>query len=217
MKKLFVSIFAAALMLLGSRAQAQVVPGAGYLFSSEKASSEKETTPFHGFYFGASYNFHLVGGLGVAPGLYGSFRAYSAHENAGSPMANYYINGNTREIAINAPVNLTYTADLGPVELWIFAGPVFQYGIRNITTANLAISILGKKINVGDKLNNYEDNGPEYAHLNPFNIFLGGGLGVRIGDVLFTVGYDRSMLDADRRDNNTLVRNQIKAGFNLVF
>ena len=66
MKKLFVSIFAAALMLLGTRAQAQVVPGAGYLFSSEKASSEKETTPFHGFYFGASYNFHLVGGLGVA-------------------------------------------------------------------------------------------------------------------------------------------------------
>lgn len=46
---------------------------------------------------------------------------------------------------------------------------------------------------------------------------IGGGIGFEVGDLLFTVGYDRSLLNYARSDNYTAARNMVKAGINFAF
>ena len=48
-------------------------------------------------------------------------------------------------------------------------------------------------------------------------LYLGGGLGLQIGDILVHVGYDRSMLDIDTDKQTVTARNQLKIGFALDF
>ena len=57
----------------------------------------------------------------------------------------------------------------------------------------------------------------ENGDMNRFNIYLGGGLGFQVGDLLFTVGYDHNLLNIDKTDGVTTNRNQIKAGINFAF
>lgn len=221
MKKIFVSFLAASLMLLGTTANAQLVPGAGYLFASETSTYNGKTsdaTSFHGFYVGASYNVPLAYGLGVAPGLYLDMLLHNENEAAGSSTLGLAFNGSYRELALNLPVNLTYSLELGPVNLVAFAGPVFQCGLVSKTnlTDTIQGDILGFKFSktIGDQVNHYDSEDPLR---NRFNIYLGGGLGVQVGDIMFTVGYDHNLLDIDAIDNVKTGRNQIKAGVNIAF
>lgn len=215
MKKIFATLFAASLMLMGTQAFAQIVPGAGYLLSIEKSSSENssmDATKLNGFYVGASYNIPLVAGLGVAPGFYADMLFY---HGAASLTQYVTLSEHYTELALNLPINLNYRLEVSDnASIYAFAGPVFQVGLMARSTYNGRIDVGPIHINEGDAYNHYD---AENGDMNRFNIYLGGGLGFQVGDILFTVGYDHNLLNVDRTDSWKTNRNQIKAGINFAF
>ena len=151
MKKIFATIFAASLMLIGTQANAQLVPGAGYLYASEQTGSSK-AVDHHGFYFGASYNVPVAAGFGVAPGIYVNMLAYGDSAAKGSSLGSYYVSGSYLEFAVNVPVNLNYKYEFNRnVAVMAFAGPTFQVGLASQTTVSGEVNILGFKVNDGEK------------------------------------------------------------------
>lgn len=214
MKKIFATLLAASLMLIGTQAHAQLTTGAGYFFASEKTGNS-DAVAHHGFYLGASYNIPIVAGLGVAPGLYLDMLAYGKSAANGGSMASYYVAGSYREFAVNVPINVNYKLNLGHnAAFLVYAGPTFQVGIASTTTVTGEVTILGYKVSDGGKYNHYDaDKGDR----NRFNMSVGGGIGFEVGDILFTVGYDRSLLNYSKSDDYTTGRNMIKAGINFVF
>ena len=215
MKKIFATLFAASLMLLGTQSFAQIVPGAGYLLSIEKSSSENssmDATKLNGFYVGASYNIPLVAGLGVAPGFYADMLFY----NGAASLTQYVtLSEHYTELALNLPINLNYRLEVSDnASIYAFAGPVFQVGLMARSTYNGRIDVGPIHINEGDAYNHYD---AENGDMNRFNIYLGGGLGFQVGDILLTVGYDHNLLNVDRTDGWKTNRNQIKAGINFAF
>lgn len=215
MKKIIASVFAAAMLLMGTEAFAQLVPGAGYLLSIEKSKSENsalDAIKLNGFYVGASYNIPLVGGLGVAPGLYADMLFYNGaatvHEIV--TFTEHYT-----ELALNLPVNLNYQFEISDnASIYAFAGPVFQVGLVARSTYNGRIDFGPIHINEGEAYNHYNS---ENGDMNRFNIYLGGGLGFQIGDILLTVGYDHNLLNVDKTEGWKTNRNQIKVGVNFAF
>ena len=215
MKKIIASIFAAAMLLVGTEAFAQLVPGAGYLLSIEKSKSENsalDAIKLNGFYVGASYNIPLVGGLGVAPGLYADMLFYNG---AATFQQLLTFTEHYTELALNLPINLNYQFEIGDnFSLYAFAGPVFQVGLVARSTYNGRIDFGPIHINEGDAFNHYNS---ENGDMNRFNIYLGGGLGFQVGDLLFTVGYDHNLLNVDKTEGWKTNRNQIKVGVNFAF
>ena len=83
---------------------------------------------------------------------------------------------------------------------------------RSTFSSNVSIPY----IHVNDKgsYNHYDkDNGDT----KPFNILLGGGVGVQVGDIQFLVGYDHTLLNVDRVEGFNTGRHQIKVGINFEF
>ena len=222
MRKIITSILLTALLVLCGQARAQIVPGAGYLYSSEvSVSGDSKSDPdvFNGFYVGASYKISLDGGFYVAPGLYANMLLHNESAVKGSSKAGLAVQGTYREVALNVPINLAYMYELNDnVSVMAFAGPVVQFGLISKTTVSgtANVDIFGLKFSYTDgKEVNYYDS--EDGSRNRFNVYLGGGVGVQVGDLLFTLGYDHNLLDIDRYDNIKTNRNQIKVGvsFNL--
>ena len=218
MKKIFATLLAASLLLIGTQAHAQLATGAGYLFASETTStsnSSADAIPHHGFYLGGSYNVPIVAGLGVAPGFYVDMLLYSYNYSAGSAFVGGTVSERYTEVALNVPVNLTYSFEFGrDLALRFFAGPVFQYGVMARSTYNEAVNIGPIHISDGQAYNHYDS---QNGDTNPFNIYLGGGLGFQAGDLMLTVGYDHNLLDIDKSENTKTNRHQIKAGINFLF
>ena len=215
MKKIIASVFAAAMLLMGTEAFAQLVPGAGYLLSIEKSKSENsalDAIKLNGFYVGASYNIPLVGGLGVAPGLYADMLFYNG---AATVREIVTFTEHYTELALNLPVNLNYQLEISDnASIYAFAGPVFQVGLVARSTYNGRIDFGPIHINEGEAYNHYNS---ENGDMNRFNIYLGGGLGFQIGDILLTVGYDHNLLNVDKTEGWKTNRNQIKVGVNFAF
>ena len=208
------------MLLTGSQAFAQLVPGAGYLFSSELGKSEKtseqEAYKLNGFYVGASYNIPLVAGLGVAPGLYADMLFWNGEvrqdfiQGISASVSQHYT-----ELALNLPVNLNYRLKIGEnAALCAFAGPVFQVGLLARSTYNNKVDVGLIHSNEGNAYNHYDS---KIGDTKRFNIYLGGGLGFQVGDLLFTVGYDHNLLNIGRTEGWKTNRNQIKAGINFAF
>ena len=216
MKKIIASVFAAAMLLMGTEAFAQLVPGAGYLLSIEKSKSEKQSldaVKHNGFYVGASYNVPLTGGLGVAPGLYADMLFYNGAATFAQLIT---FSEHYTELAINLPVNLNYRFEISDnASIWAFAGPVFQVGLVARSTYNGRVDYGPIHINEGEAFNHYNS---ENGDMNRFNIYLGGGLGFQVGDLLFSVGYDHNLLNVDKASSGWKTnRNQIKVGVNFAF
>lgn len=216
MKKIITGIFAAAMLLVCVESNAQLVTGAGYLYTSEKTGSS-DAIPYNGFYLGASYNIPIVAGLGIAPGLYADMLFRNTKSSAGGSSAGLTVSGHYRELMVNVPLNLNYGYNVnGNVKLLAFAGPTFQFGILSSTTVSGSanINLFGQSYSYSDsETYDYYENDVR----NRFNIYLGGGIGLQIGDIMFTVGYDHNMMDIDKNDNTTTGRNVIKAGINRCF
>ena len=213
MKKFF--FLAVASLFLSISAGAQLVGGAGYIYSSEKTTGIDGTHPFHGFFVGASYNFPLVSGLGVAPGLYATVLLHNDNTAAGSVKVGYNVMGSDREISLKLPVNLTYRLDLGHDRgIIAYAGPVFQLGVTNSTSVSGSVNFLGFTYGNGDSVNNYDT---KKGSMNRFNVYLGGGVGVQLGDMIFHLGYDHSLMDIDKSTNYVTSRGQLIVGLALEF
>ena len=225
MKKLFVSFFAASLMLLGTQAFAQVVPGAGYLHVIENSknikSGESTGDAFHtnGFYLGASYKIRLGDYFGVAPGFYVDMLFKSVNKDNGATIAGIPIGGsasyNYTEVALNIPVNFSFKYEFTDNAAFVvFAGPTFQYGVMARSTFHGAVSIGGIHYSDGEAYNHYGKDGDS----NPFNILLGGGLGIQIGDIQIIAGYDHTLLNRSKSDTGYYTgAHVIKAGINFAF
>ncbi|MBO6097838.1 MAG: outer membrane beta-barrel protein, partial [Bacteroidales bacterium] len=159
-----------------------------------------------------SYNIPLVGGLGVAPGLYADMLFYNG---AATFQQLLTFTEHYTELALNLPINLNYQFEIGDnFSLYAFAGPVFQVGLVARSTYNGRIDLGPIHINEGDAFNHYNS---ENGDMNRFNIYLGGGLGFQVGDLLFTVGYDHNLLNVDKSEGWKTNRNQIKVGVNFAF
>lgn len=233
MKKLFAIVLSAAALLMGTRANAQLSFGAGWLNSTETTkytSGDPAKTNLNGLYIGGQYNLNVVAGLGVAPGLY--FSTLFADRNNGEAIYSTYSNQRTRyrEFAFNVPVNLNYTFELGrDFNLFVYAGPVFQIAFSSKGTYEASAGVGTVYKSTGKYTLNYFNGkvyGPdnkEVATVNeggiskPFNIYLGGGIGIQAGDIQVIVGYDHSMLNFSNIKDSTTSRSQIKVGIGFSF
>ncbi len=225
MKKIYAIVLSAALVLLGTQAKAQLSVGAGYLNSTETTtitnSNNSSSAGLNGIYVGGQYNLPIVAGLNIAPGLYldmlfGGSKSEAAGTVFGIPVS---ANGSVKytELALNIPVNLNYTFHVGSdFNVFLYAGPVLQYGLLSKSSANAgasagAISIGGNK---PVETNNYDaDNGSR----NPFVVYLGGGAGIQAGALQVILGYDHSLTNISKNTNVNLGRSQIKIGVGYSF
>lgn len=218
MKKI-VSVFAAAaLMLIGTQAYAQLSVGLGYISAQEKtvsttgSNTNTTTLDMSGVYAGAEYNFALpwVDGLGVAPGAYVTATFGKDHsELAGD--------ANHTDIAVNVPVHVTYGLPLSnDFKLIAFAGPALRLGIvRN------DVSKKGNNTNTYDYFGQ-NDNDVVY---NRLNVLVDLGVGIEVADALqVKVGVDFGLLplykfDSSVIDTHTKITRPlgIKVGVGYVF
>lgn len=208
-------------LLIGMQAHAQLVVGAGYLHNIENTKNKEgkaigDAEHLNGFYLGASYNLAFGQHFGVAPGLYLDmlFQSNNIYDATviqgvtGSASSNY------TEVALNLPVNLNCQFEVGSnASVFAFAGPTFQLGLMARSTFNASASIGPIHGSTSDDYDHYGDKGDT----NRFNILLGGGVGVQIGDIQFLLGYDHTLLNASKLESHTMGRHQIKAGINFAF
>lgn len=210
MKKIFATLLAASMMLVGAQAYAQIAVGAGYVNSTQttKAGDNKSSADANGFYVGGSYNLSIAGGLGLAPGLYYEFLSSSTDEAGVAGIAT--VKGTTTEHYVNVPVMLTYGLELMPdCTLFAYAGPTISYGVASSTKVD-ASTVVGS----GSKTtSNYGDN----SSYKPFDVMLGGGVGFNINSFQVKVGYNQGMLNRYDSDNVTLHRGEVHLGVAYMF
>ena len=219
MKKFFAIALSAALLLIGTQANAQLSIGAGYLNSNESTtigSSDPSTTNYNGAYAGFNYNIPIVAGLGIAPGFYASWLTKTNAD--GGSLGPIKVSGKSayNEIALNVPVNVNYSIDLArDTKVFLYAGPIFQYGVMSQTSAEGGVSWGDLKFDTGTKsINNYDaDNGSR----NPFNIYIGGGAGINVAGIQVIVGYDHSLMNGAKSEDVKIGRSQIKVGVGYSF
>lgn len=202
MKKFIFSILAASLMLLGTNAFAQMSVNAGYLNSSLKQGNS--STGADGAYAGISFNIPISGGFAIAPGLYYSMLTSKKTEFWGAA------NGTFMEQAVNVPVYLNYGIDLArDTKFFVFGGPTAQYGLSSKVKHEAGSAAVTEDF--------YKENGSLRYYLNPFNVYLGGGVGFQAAAIQITVGYDYGMMNLDKTGNSDIHRSNLKLGVGFVF
>ena len=208
MKKIFAIVLSAAALLMGTQAYAQLSVGAGWLNSTEKttvtsgSSSSTNSANLNGFYAGAQYNIPIVGGLGVAPGLYFSGLFGKRTDDL------WLTTGESKftELSLNIPVNVNYTIGIGSdFNVILYAGPIFQYGVSCKGEYTIGSTTSTTNYYEGDN------------HRNPFNIYVGGGAGIQAGAFQVLIGYDHSLTNMITQNNTTVGRSQIKLGVGYAF
>lgn len=221
MKKIYALVLTAALLLAGTRANAQLMLGAGYLNSAETltntSSNNAEKADLNGFYAGVTYNIPIAAGLGLAPGVYASMLFGQTASSYNGSFLSASSSNKYNEMAINAPVNLTFSYKVNrDFKVFAYAGPVFQYGLSSKNTVDGKASIGGITFSSDTPtvIDNY--NG-DNASRNPFNIYLGGGAGIQAGSLQVILGYDHSMTNITKLSNYKQSRSQIKVGVGLAF
>ena len=218
MKKIYAILLTAVLLLVGTQAKAQLMLGGGYLNSNETTvhNSNSSVANLNGFYAGFGYNIPVVAGLGVAPGVYATM-LFGASKEGGS-LGPITSSGTVKytEMAVNVPVNVNYAINLNrDTKIFLYAGPVFQYGISSKTETSGSTDVGGLfTINSNGTTDNYEGDNP---NRKPFNIYVGGGAGLQAGAMQIILGYDHSVTNISAKENTQISRSQIKVGFGLAF
>ena len=202
MKKIFTTLLAASLMLLGTQAFAQMSVNAGYLNSTQSfQDSNSKSINSNGAYAGVSFNIPVAGEFGFAPGVYYSLitnKSGGAGTILGIPAS---ASSTFMEHAINVPLYFNYGRDLArDTNVFVYAGPTLQYGLASTTKLAGGVG---------------EFSGENY---NRFNVYLGGGIGFQVSAIQITVGYDYGMMNLYKGDNATKThRSNLKLGLGFVF
>lgn len=205
MKKFFLT--AVLVAVAATSAFAQLSVGAGYINYASKTQIGSNTNypaSNNGFYLGGDYNIPLVGGLGVAPGVYFS---YSGSSDTSS-MLGITGTGNTNETYLTVPVNVNYGVDLGTIRVFVFGGPSLQYGLSSNFVQTVSSS-LGSGSNTTD---NYDN-----SDYNRFNLLVGGGLGVDVDSFRISFGYDWGLTDRSAADKITMKNKVLHIGISYLF
>ncbi|MCQ2120005.1 MAG: porin family protein [Bacteroidales bacterium] len=200
MKKLFATILAASLLLVGMDASAQTWTAAGGYTTFNLAGEDSQLVmdeALPGFYFGVSYDyaFSTIDGLTVEPGLYishyGKEFGYKTFEK--SYHANY----------LSVPLNIKYEIPMeGSFALTAFTGPRFNLGIGG----------------------NMFSKGESYMGLKIGDAQWGFGLSAMLEDaIMIRGGYDFGLTKCIKDntkvgfDNLKVFRNTIYFGVGFVF
>lgn len=194
MKKIFTTILAASMMLVGLNAFAQMSVGAGYVNSDQRFRLKKDSKPevgnLSGFYAGGEYNIDLMKYISIAPGIQYEFLASKESQFLG-------IKSKLQEHYVNVPVNVRFNFPLAnDLRLFAFGGPTLSCGIVSKSIAN--IPIIGEK-----KLDNYGKNeiSGDKSSYGRFDVMLGAGLGFEaLNAIQVKVGYDWGLLDRNSTD-----------------
>ena len=192
MKRIITLIAAAVMMTIATNSFAQMQVGAGYLHAGDQVSigGVSAEMGLNGAYAGVSYNLPISGTIGIAPGLY--YSLLSCNDDFGG-----FIDAKFREHFVNVPVYFNIGFNLGQSsKLFVFAGPTVQFGISS--TVN--------------DINRYENS--DYSRTN---VLLGGGLGLNLGKIQITAGYDHGMFDLDSSDTTKRIKRYAKAGIAYLF
>lgn len=202
MKKIFTTILAASMMLVGLNAFAQMSVGAGYVNSDHRGRIKKDADVqkknLSGFYVGGEYNLDLMQYVSIAPGIQYEFLASKEKEFLGAKSK-------TTEHYLNVPVNVRFNYPIADdLRLFAFGGPTFSCGLSSkskVTAGGTEISN-----------DNYKDS--DYKR---FDVMLGVGVGFEaLNAVQIKVGYDWGLLDKDSSDM-ILHRNRLYLGVAYMF
>ena len=206
MKKIFATVLAASMMLLGTQAFAQVTVNAGYL-NSTLSYQNADPQNANGAYAGLSFNLPIAGGLAVAPGVYYSLITSKETASLGNLFSG---SGTFMEHAINVPLYLNFGVDMASdMRILLYAGPTFQYGLAS--TVKYDANVAG--ISGSTTTNNYDND-----NYNRMNVYLGGGIGFQISKLLISVGYDYGMMNQIKGDNAPKAhRSNLKLGVGFAF
>lgn len=213
-------------MLLSIAAFAQINVGAGYLQSTatyqSNADADVNSTKSNGFYAGLGYEFPVMQGLSVTPGIYYSY-LYS--DDAGSTAIGTVATGtlktNLKEQYLNIPVTVNFGYNLTrDLRLFAFGGPTASIGLSSMSHYDASVTVIGINISDSGDTDNYsgtEDNPATYGR---FDILMGAGAGADIkGKFRITFGYDWGLLNRNLDSESTAIRhrNQLKAGIAYLF
>ena len=209
MKKIISTLLAASLMLLGTQAFAQASFNVGYLNSTQSHESSKSVNT-NGVFAGVTYNIPIAGGLGIAPGLYYSLIAGKNASGARVLGVDVSSASKFKEHAVNVPFYLNWGANLNrDTRFFIFGGPTAQYGLSSKTKLTGGVGSWSADTTV----DSYEDDGQ-----NRLNVYLGGGVGMKMAGILVTVGYDYGMMNLYQGDNaEQSHRSNLKIGVGYAF
>ena len=211
MKKIFTTLLAASLMLLGTQAFAQMSVNAGYLSSSQSfANSNTKSINSNGAYAGVSFNVPVAGAFGIAPGIYYSMitnKSGGAGTILGIPAS---ASSTFMEHAVNVPVYFNYGMDLArDTNVFLYAGPTLQYGLASTTKLAGGVG----EYTADKTYSNYDNS--DYTR---FNVYLGGGVCFQVASFLINVGYDYGMMNLYKGDNAAKThRSNLKLGLGFVF
>ena len=202
MKKVFSFVAVAAAMLVAGTASAQLSVNAGFL--SNTARIHTETTALgvtktndtsavlgSGFYVGGSYNLEIVGGLGVAPGIY--FDMTTKKEE--NKLAGITSTTNSTMMDLNIPIMLNYKLTFGDdFAVFAFAGPDVVLGLSAKTkTVTKIDGVSGETTTEGDAYK--KENGAEKPAMTRFDIGVMFGAGVQFSSFRLETGYELGMLN----------------------
>lgn len=218
MKKIYTILLGAALLFAATDSFAQISVGVGYLNSTLTEAYNGKTQdkePSNGLYMGAGFDLAILGeNLKLTPGLYLSLLSSKEAGSWGKGILN--LSSKFTEVALNAPVYVSYGMDLGHADVFIYGGPTFQYGLSSKYKVDGNIVIPGIGVVADDGIiDNY--NEMDYSR---FNIYLGGGLGADLNDkIRVTFGFDYGLLNLYKgKDEDTKYnRYNFKLGVGYLF
>lgn len=216
MKKIYTIVLSAAMLLAATDAFAQLSIGVGYLNSTLTTTykgKEQDKEPSNGLYMGVGFDLPILGeNLKLTPGLYLSLLT---GKESTTFLDIVTLQSKFTEVAINLPVHLSYGMDMGHAKLFVYGGPTFQYGISSkYKVDGTAATALGV-IAADGVIDNYKEN-----DMSPFNIYLGGGLGADLNNLLrVTIGFDYGLLNLYKGDNENTKYNRynFRVGVGYLF
>ena len=180
MKKLFLLLAVSLVCSISySRGKSGFAAGAGYALMSLKESAGgglSQTMNFNGVQAGADYTFsELMGPVSLTPGI----RYFYGKNNADKTSETVH--------DIQIPVDFSWGAELGPVYVFLYAGPSFAFNVEWAQSAGGKVTSFYSTENGGGS--------------NRFDVKLGGGAGVVFnGAVRLTTGYRAGLLNVCKGD-----------------
>lgn len=225
------------LMTVCEAANAQFGIHAGYVNSVTDFKTSKSSDPLkcHGFHLGIEYDFDIVRGLSVQPGIQYSYVAQGDESTIKFGSFKQSDKVDIVEHYLEIPAYLKYTFDFFPevFGMYVFAGPTVGLGLSSsliisrsgVENTRVSYNFYNGRIrseNVTADLKAFVEKQEGEKILQPFDILVGGGVGfnlIRHLDLRAGCNYGlvNRMSKAYRNDKYSANRYQIYAGLSLVF
>ncbi len=173
--------------------QAQVGIQAGYTQMTNNLGTKIiMPSSLSGLHVGPTFNMDILGPVSVQGGL-----LYNLAQTSNTILGIKYTYSNH---SLDIPIRVAFNVPLGSIKISAFAGPNFNIGIGY--TNEYETKILGKEVKK-ETTNIYEDDDN-----SRYNVQLGGGVAIQVGNLGLKASYDLGMTelikDVEESKTNTL-------------